>query len=180
METRIIGRDIMTGVEKFYIDCDDVLNHYDSSVYNIPVFKSLYLDQPRQFKGKHWRSEGKQYWIPPSGLVFDPCIPSSTKKGYIKARNLDTDEICIYEGVAAAAKLLDLNKTNLGRIINKIINEKKYKGYEWRILPVSEWGSWADSNIPFEQPNITSVNIYNAQYASMNDIFRMFYENYIK
>ena len=99
METRIIGRDIMTGVEKFYIDCDDVLNHYDSSVYNIPVFKSLYLDQPRQFKGKHWRSEVKQYWIPPSGLVFDPCIPSSTKKGYIKARNLDT--FCIFIGYAS-------------------------------------------------------------------------------
>ena len=88
------------------------------------------------------------------------------KKGYIKAKNINNYETFIYEGIAAAAKLLDLNKTYLGRIINKIINEKTYKGYEWSILPVSQWGSWADSSVPFEQPNITAVNIYNAQYAS--------------
>ena len=166
METRIIGRDILTGIEKFYIDCKDLIKYYmDSSVHSEYIFKTLYLDQPRQFKGKHWRSEGKQYWIPPSGLVFDPCIPSSTKKGYIKVKNLNTNETFIYEGVDAAATLLNLNKIYLGRIINMIIIEKKYKGYEWSILPVSEWGSWADSNIPFEESNIISKNIYNAQYG---------------
>ena len=136
----VIARDIVSGDEVEYDSCERAAN---SCNFTPASFKKTYLDQTRQLKGKHWRSKGKQFWIPPKGFRFDANNAESTAKGYVKAIDLKSNEILIFESTTAAAKFLNLNRRTLSDFVK---NETEYKGYHWSPLPSTEYGAFAFAN----------------------------------
>ena len=144
---RIISRDIITGEECIHANCEQAAY---SCEFTPAALRRTYLDKARQLKGKHWRSEGKPYWIPPNGFHFEPDNVESSTRGYVKA--VDTNgNIHVYDSITAAAKILDLNRRSLSDFVDQ---NKVYKGFIWSFLPASEWGTWSN-NISNNVTNIT-------------------------
>ena len=136
----VISRNIMNGAEIEYESCERAAN---SCNFTPASFKKTYLDQMRQLNGQHWRSKGNKFWIPPQGFRFDSNNAESTNKGYIKAIDVNSNEVLIFESTTAAAKNLGLNRRTLSEFVK---NMTVYKGYQWSILPASELGTWGDPN----------------------------------
>ena len=131
----IISRDIITGEEFMYRNSELAANSCDFSSTSL---RRSYIDKARQFKGRHWRSIGKQYWIPPKGFHFDINHIEPTIK-YISATEV-SGEVHVYESLIAAAKILKLEKKDISNYIDK---KEYFKGYLWSNIQVNEWGTWA-------------------------------------
>lgn len=159
---KVISRDLVTGEEKVY----DSVNSVKSSIEG-KAFKSKILDQKRQVDGKHWRSFGQPYWIPPMKFNYVEGFAKNFK-GYIVATSSETKENVLYESPVEAAKYNKWNDT-VRRKITEIIRKSSkeiYKGFIWSRLPRDKWGSMQYSKLDSE----TLIDSFPTPRFDYNDI----------
>lgn len=132
----VIGRDLLTGVEMTYESNERAAY---ACGYTPSAFFRTVVNKPRQFRGKHWRTVGQPYWKSPTGLHFDPETITKSFVTYIRGQPLNGDDAEIYEGVTAAATVLDCDRRALNQAV---LTESEYLGRRWHTLPYNEWGTW--------------------------------------
>ena len=138
---KIISRDLKTGEEVIY-------NNKNKCPIDSNLLKKSLLDKPKQAYGKHWRTFGKPYWIPPQSLVYDDNTYESSK-GYIRSYNAQTGEIRIYESTVSASKFLGVSRRRINTLI--LENRTDENGLSWSRLPNNNIGTYEyselDSNV---------------------------------
>lgn len=100
-----------------------------------------FLDQPKQFRGCHWRSKGSKIWLGIKNLEFDPNIHTLSRSSYVKCFNTKDNSIKIYESLGASSSATNINSAT---IRNYIQEEKIVNNLSWSYLPESESGDWID------------------------------------
>jgi hypothetical protein len=135
----VIGRDLFTGEDVIFPSAQRAA---DSCGITLRTLQRIYLNQPRQCGGKHWRSHGKPYWKPPKGFVYNPdVVINGSMKGYIKCvSKQDPSDIKFYEGIEGASQFTSLTREVISDHIGK---GKPHEGMLWYDAVFTDYGnSW--------------------------------------
>lgn len=154
----IIARDIITGDETTFPTSTAAA---ESINYSPTALIRTFLNKARQAKGKHFRSLGEPYWIPPKELHIDFNRIDTSTLGYIKATPVN-DEVnrrpIIFESIKAGADYFKIDRHTITKYKNLQI---PYDGYLWTLMNMQEWGAWQNgpSNITAVASNLNTTGV---------------------
>lgn len=152
----IISRDIITGHEVIYKSCEKAANSVD---YSASALRRTFINKPKQIKGKHFRTTGSEYWIPPKNFKFNPEYTEKNTTNYIKATNVnDKNDYIIFESITAAGEITKYNRRTITDHVDK---NTDYKGYFWSKVPFTEMGTWSKTETCIDEhitKNDSSLN----------------------
>jgi hypothetical protein len=142
----VIGRDLITGAEVEYANAEQAANACGISP---AALRRTFVDHRAQLQGKHWRTKGMPFWVPPDGFVFDPEHYERSHGKPVRATS--ESEVRIFESRIAAAKILRYNRP---RMLGDYVGTRRpFLGYVWTDVTISEYGTWS---LPEDDPNTST------------------------
>ena len=135
----VVSRDLVTGGEIVFASVEKAANSVNFTPRSL---RRTYLNKARQLRGKHWRTRGMPYWIPPKGYLYDPDTVDKNFIIYIQAVNTEDDkDVRIYGSCESAADMLQLDRRTLNTHVH---NNGVFGGFRWSFLPTEQSGQWSN------------------------------------